>query len=318
MQPADYRPISITPVLSRTLERFVVHQYIYPVLPSSTTLSFSNQYAFRPTGSTCAALIAILQTLTKMLANNPYVLLYALDFSKAFDSVRHRTLMEKLAQLALPDHIFNWIAEFFQDHAHCTKHKEVVSATVKINASVIQGSAIGPATFIVNAADMKTLSDKNALFKYADDTYLIVPADNVTTVNDELANIETWAAENNLRLNQAKSVEVVFRDPARKKQQVLLVPHASIPRTETIKILGVTLTSHFSMRPHIDLTLTACSQTLFALKTLRAHGMQTKSLRTVFKSVALSKLQYSSQAWRGFTTCQDRERLEGFMRKSKR
>ena len=135
---------------------------------------------------------------------------------------------------------------------------------------------------------------------------------------DELANIETWAAENNLRLNQAKSVEVVFRDPVRKKPQVLPVPHASILRTETIKILGVTLTSHFSMRPHVDLTLTACSQTLFALKTLRAHGMQTKSLQTVFKSVALSKLQYSSQAWRGFTTCQDRERLEGFMRKSKR
>jgi hypothetical protein len=70
--PADFRPISVTPVLSRVVEREIVHRYIYPTfvqLPMSKKLE--DQYAFRPTGSTTAALIAILQHVTTMLKTTP-------------------------------------------------------------------------------------------------------------------------------------------------------------------------------------------------------------------------------------------------------
>ena len=62
VSPADFRPISITPVLSRMVEKEIVHRFIYPtfVLPSMFQ-KLEDQYAFRPTGSTTAALIAILQ-----------------------------------------------------------------------------------------------------------------------------------------------------------------------------------------------------------------------------------------------------------------
>jgi len=54
-QPSDFRPISITPVLSRSLERFVVRKYIYPaLLKPHLSLDFSDQFAFRPSGSTTA------------------------------------------------------------------------------------------------------------------------------------------------------------------------------------------------------------------------------------------------------------------------
>ena len=52
-----------------------------------------------------------------------------------------------------------------------------------ITASVIQGSAIGPASFVVNAADLTLITPGNLLAKYADDTYLIVPASNVGRSN---------------------------------------------------------------------------------------------------------------------------------------
>jgi len=60
-QNADYRPISITPVLSRLLERVIVRNYLYPaIIVPPASLYFTDQYAFRPTGSTTAALIALL------------------------------------------------------------------------------------------------------------------------------------------------------------------------------------------------------------------------------------------------------------------
>ena len=102
-QAADYRPISITPVLSRIVERLVVRRYIYPVLSSPPpSLQFSDQFAFRPTGSTTAAIITLLHIVSNLLSSEPYVIIISLDFSKAFDSVRHFQLLHKFAQFDLP------------------------------------------------------------------------------------------------------------------------------------------------------------------------------------------------------------------------
>ena len=88
--PVDFRPISITPVLSRIMEKLVVRNYIYPaLLTPPQTLTFQDQFAFRPTGSTTAALIAFYHHICEMLSTNPYVRVIALDFSKAFDTVRY-------------------------------------------------------------------------------------------------------------------------------------------------------------------------------------------------------------------------------------
>ena len=65
----------------------------------NTKLSFSDQFAFCPTGSTTATLITILQSVTSLLVDNPYVAVMAVDSSKAFDVVRHATLLDKMAQL---------------------------------------------------------------------------------------------------------------------------------------------------------------------------------------------------------------------------
>ena len=62
----------------------------------------NDQYAFRPTGSTSAATIAILQSVTDLLSSNQYVIVLALDFSKAFDTIRQDTLLNKMDFLDIP------------------------------------------------------------------------------------------------------------------------------------------------------------------------------------------------------------------------
>ena len=108
-------------------------------------------YAFRPTGSTTAALICILNDLSNMSQSYSYVQIIALDFSKAFDTVRHYPLLEKRAALPLPDIMYNWIVNYLAERPHCTKSKGVISPAQSINASVVQRSALGPVSFIINA-----------------------------------------------------------------------------------------------------------------------------------------------------------------------
>ena len=78
-----------------------------------------------------------------------------------------------------------------------------------ITASIIQGSAIGPASYVVNAADLHTSSNGNVIRKYADDTYLIIPSSSVQTRAAELQNVEQWALTNNLKLNRTKTNEII-------------------------------------------------------------------------------------------------------------
>jgi len=60
----EFRPISITPVLTRIIERTIVKQFIYPSFQAELpTLTIADQFAFHPSGSTTAALIYILHTL---------------------------------------------------------------------------------------------------------------------------------------------------------------------------------------------------------------------------------------------------------------
>jgi len=316
--PADYRPISITPVLSRIMERIVVTDYIYPSLQSPPpTLTFIDQFAFQPTSSTTAALIQLLHTVTTLLDSNLFVIVYALDFSKAFDSVRHSAVLDKYLQLHIPDNIYNWIEAFFRDHSHCTRFGSDCSGFQKILASIIQGSAIGPASYVVTAADLHPITVGNSMVKYADDTYLVVPATNAKSCAAEISNIENWAIANNLQLNRAKSAEIVFVSP--KSRRLIEIPPPAVPgfdRVDQIKVLGVTISRKFSTASHVQHLLAACAQTLFALRTLRHHGLNSSSIQTIFQATVVAKLAYASPAWVGFASAADRARLEAFLKRS--
>ena len=84
----------------------------------------------------------------------------------------------------------------------------------------------------------------------------------------------------------------------------------------SIKILGVTITNGLSASDHVRDVITSCAQTLYALRVLRAHGMCQEALQTIFRSVTIAKLFYASNAWSGFTKATDKQRVNGFLRRS--
>jgi len=187
--------------MSRVLEKCVVKSYIYPVLHDYMT----DQYAFRPSGSTTTALVSLIHTVLSLLGTNQYVRVIALDFSKAFDTVRHGELFSKLSKMNFSDAVYNWMQDFYSGRSYCTKYGGDISQLAAILASVVQGYSLGPASFILTTADLQPVHDGNRILKYADDTYLVVPEVNEHTCESELTHVYEWAATNNLTLNCAKS-----------------------------------------------------------------------------------------------------------------
>jgi len=95
-------------------------------------------------------------------------------------------------------------------------------------------------------------------------------------------------------------------------------PLPDISRENVLKILGVTITNHLSASDHIRRVISDSAKTLYALRVLRCHGMTENGLHAVFRAVVISRLIYASPAWSGFTTATDRQRVDAFLRRSKR
>jgi len=114
-----------------------------------------------------------------------------------------------------------------------------------VNASIIQGSAIGPLIYVVNAADLQAVTPPgNIMVKYADDTYLVIPACNIDSREREISNIEACSLVNNLTLNQSKSAEIVFTDSRKRRLVQSPPPLQGIARVTSLKMLGVTVNKY--------------------------------------------------------------------------
>jgi Reverse transcriptase (RNA-dependent DNA polymerase) len=112
---ADFRPNSVTSILSRRTEILVIKNWLMPSIPNCY---LDDQFGFRPAGSTTCALVYLTHHVTEMLETNSYVRCLCVDFSKAFDVVDHNILSAKLAQLQLRAQIFHWL---LFDSSHATR-----------------------------------------------------------------------------------------------------------------------------------------------------------------------------------------------------
>src|SRR6218665_1857320 len=85
-----------------------------------------------------------------------------------------------------------------------------------------------------------------------------------------------------------------------------------------LRILGVIISSRLTMGEHLDQLISSCASSIFALRTLRAHGLQPPQLHHVARATTVASLLYDSLAWWCFASAEDRSRLERLLGRLKR
>src|SRR6218665_3249001 len=226
--------------------------------------------------------------------------------------------MKKMAAMEVPDHIYNWMANYFADRGHITRLQDTISLIAIINASIIQGSVIGPPSYVVAASDLHPRSALNCLMKYADDTYLLVGSNNISTLADEFAHINAWARTNNLQLNPSKTRELVVSRRRLRTGSVANLFLQGATRVTSMRVLGVVITGNLTRECHIEELLSSCASSIHALRMLRSHGLGPTQLHEVARMTTLASMLYASPAWWDFTTAHDRDRLERLVRRLRR
>jgi len=151
-------------------------------------------------------------------------------------------------------------------------------------------SSNGPMLYVVMAKDLKAVSSINRLFKYADDTTVLVPSDSDIGLEDEFENVKQWAKDDKMILIITKTKEIVFRRPnPRLSLHPSPLPH--IEQVKVAKLLGLVLTERLHFDDHVSAVLKVCSQRMYLMKLLRAQGLPVTQSNTVFQALILNKIR---------------------------
>ena len=162
--PTDLRPISLLPIPGKLLEKYITKKITYFL--EEKNYFDENQFGFRKNKSTTGALTTILDDIISQLNNSKYSLVAYLDFQKAFDTINHEILINKLRDAGLGKNLLALISNYLNGRKQRTKLFSNLSTLMPVVTGVPQGSTIGPLMFIVYINDLSTVLQRCKSYMY--------------------------------------------------------------------------------------------------------------------------------------------------------
>lgn len=300
--PTNYRPISILPILSKVCERAVFNQ-LYNYFTTHQLLT-KYQSGFRPLHSTLTALLDATNEWYTNMDEGLTNLVVALDLAKAFDTVSHQILIEKLHLYGVDGVSLDFFKSYLSDRKQCCIVQNEVSEPKSISHGVPQGSILGPLLFIIYINDIPCCLDHTKPRLYADDTIISIASKSATElhqkINYDLARVSDWLLANKLSLNVVKSEYILigskFKVPSFGSFAPIRISGSEIKRVSTLKHLGVLIDENLNWESHIDTMCLKIGRSIYGLKLLRDF-VPVSTLITMYKSLIQPNFDYCDLVW---------------------
>ena len=246
----NYRPISLLPYFSKLFERLMYNRLINFI--EKHKLLYQYQFGFRRNHSTFKALVILLENITTALDNTEFAVCILIDFRKAFDTVEHSILLDKLYHYGIRGNALQWFNSYLTNRYQYVKYNNTPSDMKKITCGVPQGSILGPLLFLLYINDIASVSNILSSILFADDTTLFCSSKNLqeltAIVNNELGNIMQWLNANKLSLNIDKTNFMLFRPKG--KNEFCLSIHicgTNIIEVDSAKFLGIVIDNRLNL-----------------------------------------------------------------------
>ena len=304
----NYRPISLLPIFSKILER-LVHKRLMNFLTKHNTL-FEHQFGFQPNKTTSMAILDIYTKIVSALENKEIACCIFLDFAKAFDTVNHNILLQKLENYGIRGLPLKWFTSYLHKRHQVVKLCNIYSDKLEIKCGVPQGSVLGPLLFLIYINDIYRTSNILKFHLFADDTSIFFSNKDVHTiksvVNKELCSVSHWLSANKLSLNVSKSSFILFHPPQKKVTKITLqIYNEDIPEKASTKYLGVNIDKHITWKEHINYLLSKLTRAIAILTKIR-YNVPKYLLRTLFFTFYKPYIDYCINIW----TCTSQTNLD--------
>ena len=296
---SNYRPISLLPVLSKIMEK-VIHKRLYSFLEHNDIL-YKNQYGFRRKHSTIDAITQFITDATSSLDDKQSVLSVFLDLSKAFDTINHNILLQKLHFYGIRGTALDWFKSYLSNRKQYVFYNGHKSTTDTVECGVPQGSVLGPLLFIIYTNDLPNSVNNANTILFADDTTIYIANTNISTLYEilshELANLSDWFRANKLSLNISKTNYILFSNTEKQnKLPELKLADQVISKVACVKFLGVHIDEKLKWDTHINIVKKRISRSFYAINKAK-HVLNRKHLTILYYSLVYSYLTYGIIIW---------------------
>ena len=302
--PINYRPISLTSTVCKTLERIIVkHLFTYFDINDILT---KKQFGFRKSSSTIDQLIHTNDDLTYFIDRGLIVDIVFFDFEKAFDKVNHVILIRKLSDLGVDGQVLSWIRAFLSDRRMRVRVAGVRSHQELVTSGVPQGSVLGPVLFLVYVNNViSNLSSRCKMF--ADDiklyVYCIASDYNDAYVERTQKDINTLVHTSQswgLKLNDSKCVVMRFSprncDLPYTGESPYKIDNVFLKFVECHKDLGITIDRSLKFHVHIRKVAAVAGGMLTNLLS-STLCRDASFLMSIYRSHIRPQLEYGSTLW---------------------
>ena len=297
-EAGNYRPVSLTSIICKVFESFL-RDALYLHLTSNDQLS-PHQFGFCKGRSCTTQLLNVLDNWFYYLDQNIPVDAIYLDFKKAFDSVPHKRLIEKLKGYGIKDNLLSWIQDFLSERTQYVTVNNNKSQSVPVTSGVPQGSVLGPTLFIYFINDLPSVCE--ALVKiFADDAKsfnYILSEEDCLKLQRTLNSLKEWSNIWLLDFNATKC-NVLHLGKNNKKYQYYMKNGdelTKLNKSEFEKDLGVNIDTNLDFKIHIKTTVKKARS---AAGIINRHiiNKTPKFMVQLFKSMVRPIIEYANVVW---------------------
>ena len=221
-KPKNYRPISLLQLLSKITER-IIHNQTQEFLDKNNIL-YKYQSGFRKHHSTDTCLSYLTDKVKIGFEEGLLTGMVLIDLQKAFDTIDHSILLEKMSCLGFAGKTIAWYTSYLTNRSFIVNVGKEFSSPGKLSCGVPQGSILGPLLFLLYVNDMSQAVNSELLF-YADDTCLIYMGKNIQKIEEQLNSDFTslceWFIDNKLSVHfgEEKTKSILFGTKRQLKDQ---------------------------------------------------------------------------------------------------
>ena len=293
-QADNYRPISLLPAISKIIEQAIFNQIT--TYFNTNKLFHNNQYGFRKEHSTELAALEVIDRITCNMDNGKIPFIIHLDLSKAFDTLDHNILIEKLKFYGLTQSALTLLKSYLHERKQYVQINDAHSNVTLTSCGVPQGSILSPVLFNIYINDMALTSKYFKFIIYADDTTLMGNL-NEFDINKELSKLSIWLKLNKLSFSVSKSKFMIFHHPRKK----ITIPSLEINDTKLecvnrFNFLGLEINAQLTWKDHVNKISNEIVKTLGIMNRLK-YVFPQSALILLYYSLILPHINYFILAW---------------------
>ena len=309
----NYRPISVLSLINNVFEK-ILFKRLYDYLEKFEIL-YQYQYGFRKGHSTMHALVELVDKIKNSIDNGEMTCGIFVDLSKAFDTVNHKILLEKLNHYGFRGKANQLLASYLTNRKQFVEINNHKSSYRPITCGVPQGSVLGPLLFLIYINDLPNCCPLGDTRIFADDTNVLFSSKNADDILRKgqviMEQMNNWFVANKLTLNAKKSSFIIFKSTRSKINNLpdkFLFNNTEIMRSNSIKYLGLTLDEHLTFNLHIQNVCNSIRRYFKIFYNIRRY-INCKQVEILYYSMIYSQIKYGLIVY-GFTTKNNIKKLQ--------